>query len=320
MRVAMGMMDVSDDDLQFARQIGVTDLVTRPECRAEDGHYRLEALERLRERVEAAGLRVAAIHDVHPAWNDKIRTGLPGRDEQIDHYCQSLTNIGRAGIPILGYSFHAVRVWRTSRHARGRGGILCTSYDHALMRDAPPMAPKAIDDEAQWANLEYFLRRVMPAAEAAGVRMALHPDDPPISPIAGAASILRSVEAFQRVLDMVPSPSNGVLFCQGCFIEMLGQGVFEAIRYFGRQGKVFYVHFRNVGGAVPRFREALMDEGDIDMLAAMRAWKEVGFDGPMMPDHHPRVEGDTAYGHRARSFAIGYMRGLMEAAGCSIAG
>ncbi len=320
MRVAMGMMDVSDDDLQFARQIGVTDLVTRPECRAEDGHYRLEALERLRERVEAAGLRVAAIHDVHPAWNDKIRTGLPGRDEQIDHYCQSLTNIGRAGIPILGYSFHAVRVWRTSRHARGRGGILCTSYDHALMRDAPPMAPKAIDDEAQWANLEYFLRRVMPAAEAAGVRMALHPDDPPISPIAGAASILRSVEAFQRVLDMVPSPSNGVLFCQGCFIEMLGQGVFDAIRHFGRQGKVFYVHFRNVVGAVPRFREALMDEGDIDMLAAMRAWKEVGFDGPMMPDHHPRVEGDTAYGHRARSFAIGYMRGLMEAAGCSIAG
>ena len=316
MRVAMGMLDITEEDLQFAAQIGVTDLITRPTVAPDQQtHYGYESLVHLRTRVEAAGLRVAAIHDVPAAWNDKIRLGLPGRQEQLDAYCRSLESIGRAGIPILGYSFHADRVWRTSVTERGRGGVLCTAYDHALMASAPPLGPREITDEERWAHLTDFLQVVIPVAESAGVRMALHPDDPPISPVAGAAYILRDVAAFRRVLDLVPSPSNGLLFCQGCFAEMLGDGVYEAIREFGGRGAVFYVHFRNVVGRLPRFREAMMDAGDIDMLRAMRTWQEVGYDGPMMPDHHPRIVGDTGYGHRARAYAIGHMRALMIAAG-----
>jgi mannonate dehydratase len=315
MHIADGMINVNEEDLAFARQIGVTHLVTRPSCPPEQGYYDYESLIQLRTRVEASGLQVAAIHDVPSSWNDKIRRGLPGRDEQLDNYCRSVENIGRAGIPILGYSFHAFQVWRTTRYAPGLGGATFTGYDHALMRNAPPLASPPLTDEEMWEAFRYFARRVIPVAEAAGVKMALHPDDPPISPIAGAACIFRSVEAFQRALDMVPSPANGLLFCQGCYTEMLGQGVYDAIRHFGSQGKVWYVHFRNVVGQLPAFREAFIDHGDIDMLKAMQLWKEVGYDGPMMPDHYGHIVGDSDYGHRAHAHAIGYMKALMQAVG-----
>jgi mannonate dehydratase len=315
MQVADIIIPITEDRLQYARQLGVTDIVTRPEYRMEDQHYNYEELVQLRTRVEAAGLRVAAIHDVPNEWNDRIRLGLAGREEQLDHYCQTLENMGRAGILILGYAFHADRVWRSTRHAPARGGAGCTGYDHGLMADAPSRSGRAVSDGERWEHFAVFVSRVIPVAEAAGVKMALHPDDPPISPIAGMAYIFRDVAAFQRALDMAPSPSNGLLFCQGCFTEMLGQDVFRAIRHFGGQGKVFYVHYRNVRGAVPRFREAIIDEGEIDMWEAMKAWKEVGFDGPMMPDHYPTLLGDSDYQHRARAHAIGYMKAMMTAAG-----
>lgn len=315
MQVAMGMIQPNEDDLRFAQQIGVTHLVTRPAYRVEDGHYGYEELIQLRTQVEAAGLQVAALHDVPGEWNVAIRQGLPERDAQIDHYYRTLENMGRAGIPILGYSFHAVKVWRTTRDARGRGDALYTGYDHALMANAPLLAPRPITAEEQWEHYTYFIQRVMPVAESAGVKMALHPDDPPISPIGGAACIFANVEAFERALDLAPSPSNGLLFCQGCFTEMLGQGVLDAIRRLGGTGKVFYVHFRNVVGQLPAFREAVIDGGDINMIDAMRTWHEVGFDGPMMPDHYGRFVGDTPYGHRARAHGIGYMKALMQAVG-----
>lgn len=315
----MGMLDVTEEDLRFARQIGVTDLVTRPRYTLEDGYYQFEQLIQLRARIEAAGLRVAALHGVPSQWDDKIRCGVEGRDEQIDKYCQTLENVGRAGVPILGYSFHGFKShWRTSLHTPGRGGALFSSYDHALVANAPILAPKPLGDAARWEAYEHFIRRVMPVAEEAGVKMALHPDDAPISPIAGDAYIFRDPAAFQRAIDLVPSPSNGLLFCQGCWTEMLGTEVYGAIRQFGEQGKVFYVHFRNVVGRVPEFREAFIDSGDIDMVKAMTIWKDVGFEGPMMPDHYPRhMEGDTRYGHRARGHAIGYMKALMEAVGAN---
>ncbi len=315
MHIADIIMPITEERLQYARQLGVTDVVTRPEYQLRDGYYGYEELLQLRTRVEAAGLHVAAIHDVPSEWNDKIRLGLAGRDEQLDNYCRTLENMGRAGVPILGYSFHADRVWRTTRHAPARGGATCTGYDHALMVDAPSSSGRVVTDEERWAHFCAFVSRVMPVAEGAGVKMALHPDDPPISPIAGMAYIFRDVAAFQRALDMAPSPSNGLLFCQGCFAEMLGSGVLDAIRHFGRQGKIFYVHYRNVRGVVPSFCEAVIDEGDLDMWEAMKAWKEVGFDGPMMPDHYPALLGDSDYMHRARAHAIGYMKAMMTAAG-----
>ena len=315
MKPALGMRDLTEENLQFAAQIGVTHIIAvSPPVAANDGpYYDYERLIQLRTQIEAAGLTLAGIQNIPPAWYHEIIYALPGREEQLDYYCKTVENVGRAGIPILHYNFHAVKVWRTSRHTPGRGGALFTSYDHELMKNAPLAGPRPIADEELWANFEVFIKRIMPVAESVGLKMALHPDDPPISPIAGAACLFRSVDAFQRALDMIPSPSNGLLFCQGCYAEMLGEGVYEAIRHFGRQGKIFYVHFRNVVGRVPRFREAFIDNGDIDMFKAMRIYKEVGFDGPMIPDHLPRIIGDSDYAHRARAHAIGYMRALMQA-------
>lgn len=315
MKLALGMRDITEANLEFAVQIGVTHIVAAaPQNMTVEGpFYDYERLIQLRTQIENAGLELGAIQNLPPAWYHKIVYGLPGREEELDNYCRTIENVGRAGIPILHYNFHAVKVWRTSRHTRGRGGALFTSYDHALMENAPLVGEKAMDDDELWAHFEVFIKRIMPVAESVGVKMALHPDDPPISPIAGCACLFRSVEAFQRAIDMAPSPSNGLLFCQGCYAEMLGEGVYDAIRHFGEQHKIFYVHFRNVVGTMPRFREAFIDNGDIDMLRAMRIYKEVGFDGPMIPDHMPHMPADGPYAERARAHAIGYMRALMQA-------
>ena len=316
MRPALGIRDLSEDNLTFARQIGVRDLVVvQPAGLDATGpYYDYTRLVQLRTQIENAGLRIAAIQNIPTSWYDAIIWGLPHREEQLDNYCKTIENVGRAGIPILHYNFPPTRVGPTGRHPRDRGGALVTSYDHRLMQNAPPERRELGEDEL-WENFEIFLKRIMPVAESAGVKMALHPDDPPVSPIAGAACLFVDVPAFQRVLDMVPSPSNGLLFCNGCFAEMLGTKVVDAIRYFGQQGKIFYVHFRNISGTPDNFHETFIDSGDVDMFAALKAYQEVGFDGVMIPDHLPHIIDDTPFGHRSNAYAIGYMRALMHAAG-----
>ncbi len=317
MKPALGIRDITEENLQFAKQIGATAIVAVSPSGLTVGnapYYEYERVVQLKSRVEAAGLELAAIQNIPTSWYDKIVWGLPGREEQLDNYCRTLINVGRAGVPVMHYNFHAIRVWRTSRHARVRGNALTTAYDHALMENAP-VERAALSADQLWENFELFLRRIIPAAESVGLKMALHPDDPPISPIAGAACLFIDVPAFQRVLDMVPSPSNGLLFCQGCYTEMLGQNVFDAIRHFGKQGKIFYVHFRNVLGQMPSFSETFIDDGDIDMFEALKVYKEVGFDGAFIPDHLPHVTGDSTFGHAANAHAVGYMRGMMQALG-----
>jgi len=315
MQLALGLHDLSAQSLAFARQIGVTHaVVISPEAMTVDGpFYDYERLVQMRQHVESHGLSVAAIQNIPPAWYDQLIYGGPQQAEQLSNYCRTVENVGRAGIPALHYNFHAQRVWRTSRHTLGRGGAYVTAYDHALMADAPLAGPRPIGDDDLWERLETLVKTIVPVAHEYGVRMALHPDDPPVSPIAGAACILRNVEAFQRVLDMVDSPANGILFCQGCFAEMLGQGVYDAIRHFGRQNRIVYVHFRNVSGTAERFRETFIDAGDIDMRQAMRVYKEVGFAGAMIPDHLPKITGDDETGGRAVAHAVGYMRAMMQA-------
>ncbi len=317
MRPALGIRDLSEENLTYARQIGVRDLVVvSPEGLSTNGlYYDYARLVQLKTRVENAGLRIAALQNIPTTWYDKILWGLDGREEQLDNYCRTIDNVGRAGIPVMHYNFHAVRVWRTSRHTRDRGDAHVTSYDHALMENAPPEGGRELGYEELWDNFEVFVKKIMPVAEKAGVKMALHPDDPPVTPIAGAACLFIDVPAFQRVIDMVPSPSNGLLFCQGCYTEMMGPKVFDAIRHFGKQGKIFYVHFRNVAGEMPHFRETFIDSGDIDMFEAIKVYKEVGYEGVMIPDHLPHMINDTSFGHQSNAYAIGYMRGIMKAAG-----
>jgi mannonate dehydratase len=275
------------------------------------------ALARLKRRYEEAGFALSVIEDNPPM--DKIRLGLPGRDEQIEWFCDQLRAMGEVGIPVLCYNWVAVYDWaRTAVDVPARGGALVTGYNHAVMEESEP-APEAglATEERLWENLESFLRRVVPVAEEAGVRLALHPDDPPITPVFGIARIMRSVEAFQRVIDLVPSECNGITLCQGNF-TLMTHDLPAAIRHFGRQGKLFFVHFRDVRGVPADFVETFHDDGQTDMLACMRAYAEIGFDGVLRPDHVPTLYGEPndkpGYETLGRLFAVGYVKGLREAA------
>ena len=188
-----------------------------------------------------------------------------------------------------------------------------SSFDHHLARNAPLTQYGEVSDDEMWANFEYFLKAVVPVAEQAGVRIGVHPDDPPISPLAGIPRILRSHDSLQKLCDLVPSNHSGIEFCQGTVAEM-PERVVDAIRKFGRQDKIFYVHFRNVSGTVPKFQETFIDEGHVDMRETMQAYHEIGFDGPFIPDHVPllslRPTANAKFASEA--YAMGYIRALID--------
>lgn len=318
MNIAFLPVPLSDEALRLATQVGISDIVAGRPAGDSGPVWDFMALLRMRQRVEAAGLRLSVIESI--GVSDNIKLGLPGRDEDLDNFCASLRNMGAAGIPVLCYNWMAVFGWmRTSMADRGRGGALVTSYHHDLMKNAPPTEYGEVSEERLWENFEYFLKRVVPVAEEANVKLALHPDDPPLSPIRGISRIITGFEAYKRVIELVPSPNNGLTFCQGNFAAMADvPDVPAAIRYFGERNKIFFAHFRDVSSKVPSFSEVFHDEGPTDMLATMQAYHDVGFNGPIRPDHAPTLEGESndhpGYMVMGKIFAVGYMKGLIEAA------
>jgi mannonate dehydratase len=268
------------------------------------------------DRVREAGLELAAIEDNPPM--ERIRLGRPGREEEIESFCTLLRAMGSLGIPVLCYHWMPVLSWiRTSVARPGRGGALVTGFDLAAVATLPEPAGGPLAEEALWDNLRFFLRHVLPVAEEAGVRLAMHPDDPPLSPIRGVARIMCSPEAFERLFELVPSDANGMTFCQGNF-SLLTDDVPALIERFAGLGKVVFVHFRDVRGTPASFVETFHDEGPTDMLACMHAYARAGFDGPLRVDHVPLLSGDDAavpgYSRLAALHAIGYVAGLREAA------
>lgn len=328
MEIAL-QIGTTEEEAAFARRVGVRHIVWGgPET--PTGYLDLATLQQAVDFFTARGLRLGAVENVPISFYDRVMFGLPGRDQQIDNYCRTLANLGKVGIPVLGYHWMALGGISTDQ-VRGRGGALERLFDLEAAHRAPaaaldwrgpwrPERPVHLPDievttEQMWANLEYFLRRVLPAAEAAGVRLAAHPDDAPIGSFLGVARILSRAEDLLRLVECVPSPANGLDFCQGTVSEMPGVDVVAAIRQFGRLGKIHFAHFRDTQGTVPRFTEVFMDEGDTDMQAAFEAYREVGFEGLLRADHTPWVAGDNRHAHRGFAFEIGYMRGLAAAGG-----
>lgn len=319
MRLGLGQFnELSESQAAFVRQLGIQDILLNliPGSSHLPGESRWEYrdLLMLRTRAEDAGLRLMAIENVPFKFYDKAMLGLPGRDEQIENMQATIRNIGRAGIPIFGYHFMPNGVWRTSRTTPGRGGSQVTSFDMELAQDAPLSHGREYGEEEMWANYEYFIKALLPVAEAEGVRLALHPDDPPVEKLGGIARLMRSFEGFKRAMEIGDSPMHGLDFCVGSWSEMPtgAAGVLEAVRYFGSQNKIFYVHFRDVIGTVPKFREAFVNEGNCNMFEVMKTLKEVGFKGFLIDDHVPQMVDDTPWGHRGRAHAVGYMTALLE--------
>jgi mannonate dehydratase len=336
-RVAFGQFrELTEEDLLFAKQLGVSgvtlntplfkgkslygvDIFISPGNAAPDRfepqtQWDFMEIVQLRTMVEDYGLRLEAIENTPVSFYDKVMLGVPGRDEQIENYIEIIRMLGKAGIPILGYHWMPAHVWRTSKTTPGRGGALVSSFDYDLAKDAPPIYGRHITEDELWANYEYFMKAVLPVAEEARVKLALHPDDPPTEkPLGGVARIMGSLAGFKKAMAIGDSPNHGLDFCIGSWASRGIDEMFEAMRYFGPKGKIFYVHLRNVRGSVPKFQETFIDEGDVDVVAALRTLMEVGFEGFIIDDHVPQMVNDTGWGHRGRAFATGYISGLLQA-------
>ncbi len=293
--------------------VGGLDLNPIPNASDEQQPWSYVSLARLKATYEDAGFDLQVIESRPPM--EKIKLGLPGRDEEIDIICEFIRNMGALGIPVWCPAWMPILfVLRTSVTIPSRGGSQVSGYDHSYMENAPLTEHGVITEEQQWANLKYFLERVVPVAEKADVKLAMHPDDPPLSPIRGVARIMSNVENYQKLIDLVPSPVNGIGLCQGNF-SLMTDNLPEVIRHFGEQEKIFFVHFRDVQGTPDKFVEAFHDDGQADMAECVRAYRDVGYAGVARPDHFPKM-GDASIPDEhsmERLFAIGYMKGLIEA-------
>lgn len=332
MRIAIGQFnELTDEKLRFAQQIGVRGVQMNTPKLPGETHWEVRDLAALVEKCAEYDLTLEAIENVPIHFYDKAMMGLPGRDEQISNYQTTIRNMGAAGIPILGFHWMPNSVWRTTREAPGRGGAHVTAFDmtqvgHAdqnkkfLAKTDERANSMVVSEEAllthdeMFDNYAYFMKAVLPVAEEAGVRLALHPDDPPIPMLGGVPRIFSSVEGFERGAEIADSPAWGLDLCLGCCSEMPGGkiNVMTMIEKFGPQGKIFYIHFRDVQGTVPTFQECFIGEGNYDPAEVMLALRRVGFDGFLLDDHVPHMDGDSSWQHRGRAHAIGYMQGLMN--------
>ncbi|HEX3348303.1 MAG TPA: mannonate dehydratase [Acetobacteraceae bacterium] len=336
-RIGIGQFkDLTDEKLRFAAQLGAEAIQLNAPNLPGETRWELKDLQALADRARSHGLQLDAIENVPVHFYDKVMLGLPGRDEQMENYLATVRAMGEAGIPILGYHFMPNSVWRTERMAPGRGGAGCTQFDMSVVETAPdleslrkylptglgkqdrmPLRDRSnvVSHEQMWANYKYFVDAVMPVAEKAGVKMALHPDDPPVPMLGGVARLFYEPAGFKRAYEMSNgSPAWGLDLCLGCCSEMVGgaANVREMIEFFGPKGRIFYVHFRDVKGTVPNFTECFLGEGNYDPAEVMALLHRNGFSGFLLDDHVPHMDDDTDWNHRGRAHAIGYMQGLLR--------
>ncbi len=351
MKLGLGLYRhmLNRENFQFARQAGATHLVVhlvdyfrggdenphdnqptgsdRGWGLAGDPHilWSLEELVALRKEVNAAGLELEAIENFDPAhWHDVLLEG-PKKREQLENVKTIVRRLGKAGIPIMGYNFSIAGVCGRVTGPFARGEAVSVGMAGAVDTPLPlGMAwnmiyeanaeigshPRATHEEL-WGRLAEFLDEIVPVAEEAGVRLAAHPDDPPVPFLRGQPRLVYQPAMYQRLLDLRPSPANSLEYCLGSLAEMTEGDVYEATDQYSKQGKVAYVHFRNVRGKVPEYRETFVDDGDIDMLRVLRILKQNNYEGVLIPDHTPQMSCAAPW-HAGMAFALGYMKAAIQ--------
>jgi len=260
-----------DRKIKLALQAGVSHAivsVTGALSKVPRDQY-ADALAKIKADFAAAGMTIAGVES-HPVPAEKIKLGLPGRDEEIENYRAAIEALAQTGITMVCYNFMAGLGWyRTRVDVPERGGALVSEFDDRAAESQGLTQWGKVSEEKIWENIEYFLRAIIPAAEKAGVQMALHPDDPPISPLRGIGRILTSAANYRRVLDTVPSPVNGITFCQANF-KAMGEDIEALAREWCGQKKIFFVHFRDIEGTREHFRETFHDDGPTDMARMLQ--------------------------------------------------
>lgn len=341
---------LTSENLAFARQVGATHIIahlvdyfrggSRPESDDQptggdrgwgpagdpDKIWSLDELVSLRRQVEEAGLKLEAIENFDPAhWYDVLLDG-PRRSEQMENLKTIVRRIGRAGIPILGYNFSLAGVCGRVTGPFARGGALSVGmngpFDAPLPQGmvwnmvydagaSPECVPSITQDEL-WSRVRRFLDELIPVAEEAGVRLAAHPDDPPTMTMRGQPRLVYQPRLYQRLIDLNASPSNALEFCIGTLGEMTEGNIYETVDTYSRQGRLAYVHLRNVTGKVPFYRETFLDDGDIDMIRILRILRRNDYAGVLIPDHTPSMACPGAW-HAGMAYALGYIRAVLQA-------
>jgi mannonate dehydratase len=310
----------SEDELLFAKQMGLQHMVMWTDSSKSSAEYYAAR----KQFFESAGLKVygfgnGSVHNV-----EEITLNLPGRDAKIDEYLRHIRDLGKAGIPYTTYAHMANGIWSTTRETT-RGGAPARAFDAARVAEegfamngkkryqGDLTHGRTYTEDEIWENYTYFIKKVVPVAEEAGVRIGIHPDDPPGITLAGIPRpIFSSFEGYKRALEIADSPNIGMCLCAGCWLEggeAMGRDVNETIRYFGGLKKLFKVHFRNVHQAMPYFVETFIDDGYMNMYEVLKAMREVEFDGVFIADHIPLMAGDPRVG---TAYTIGYMKALLE--------
>jgi len=325
-RVGVGSYSkFTDEQLRLLRQIGVEDVLVIPYAYDEDAFepelplgraWTYGELTDVRERIEDAGLRLHTIETLPiPLYRILLTDDPNERAALVDEVCESVRNVGRAGIDILGYSGHPpAGAQRTTMKKPVRGGALASAFD-ASEAERQVGGPVDHSEETLWERYEEFIEAVLPVAEDAGVQLAVHPSDPPVESIDGIPLLFRSRKNFDRALDLVPSENHGVKLCLGCFSEM-GEDAVDVVSHF--EDDITYIHFRDVVGSVPRFYETFIDDegSNYDEAAVIRTLQRIGFDGVVTSDHVPQTELDAEQefgGDVGRVYTVGYLRGLVRA-------
>ncbi|WP_411334020.1 mannonate dehydratase [Metabacillus indicus] len=333
MKLGLGLYQrmLTKENFRFAKQVGCTHIVahltdyhTVPlDLDLHDKVYSLENLQRLKREMNEEGVEFHAIENFCPAhWYDVLLDG-PKKQEQMERLKSIVRNMGEVGIPVLGYNFSIAGVWGLTEEHAARGKAR-TAVFHNPEHTPIPMGTvwnmqydfqpaeghlQKITAEDLWSRLDYFLGELLPVAEEAGVILAAHPDDPPLKEVRGHSRLVYKPELFQKLLDLHPSKNSRLEFCLGTIQEMADGDVYEAIEKYA--DSIGYIHFRNVRGKVPHYDEVFVDEGDIDMIKALRILKERNYEGVLIPDHTPATECDAPW-HAGMAYALGYMKAAIS--------